>query len=70
MRKLTLPKLPKTFPEPLSEAEMQRVLAASLDNTQERLRNFAMMMLFLDTGIRLSELVNLQVSKIDFATAR
>jgi len=68
MRKLTLPKLPKTLPEPLSEVEMQRVLAASLDNTQERLRNFAMMMLFLDTGIRLSELVNLQVSKIDFAT--
>ena len=66
MRKLKLPKLPKTFPEPLTEAEMQRVLAASLDNTQERLRNFAIIMLFLDTGIRLSELVNLQISRIDF----
>ena len=66
MRKLKLPKLPKTFPEPLTEVEMQRVLAASLDNTQERLRNFAIIMLFLDTGIRLSELVNLQISRIDF----
>jgi len=67
MRKLKLPQLPKTFPEPLTEAEIQKVLAASLDNTQGRLRNFAMMMLFLDTGIRLSELVNLKVSKADFA---
>jgi len=67
MRKLKLPQLPKTLPEPLNEAEMQRVLTACLDNTQERLRNFAMLMLFLDTGIRLSELVNLNISKIDFA---
>ncbi len=67
MRKLKLPQLPKTLPEPLTEAEIQRVLAASLDNTQGRLRNYAIMMLFLDTGIRLSELVNLRVSKVDFA---
>ena len=67
MRRLKLPQLPKTFPEPLSEEEIQKVLAASLDNTRERLRNFSIMMLFLDTGIRLDELVNLRLSKIDFA---
>ena len=34
---------------------------------RERLRNFSILMLFLDTGIRLDELVNLKLSRIDFA---
>jgi site-specific recombinase XerD len=67
MWRLKLPQLPKTFPEPLREDEIQRVLAVSLDSTNERLRNFAIVMLFLDTGIRLDELVNLRLSKVDFA---
>ena len=67
MHRLKLPKLPKTFPEPLTEDEIHRVLAASFEGTQERLRNFAIVMIFLDTGIRLDELVNLKISKVDFA---
>jgi site-specific recombinase XerD len=67
MRRLKLPTLPKTLPEPLSEEEIQKVLSASLDSTRERLRNFSIMMLFLDTGIRLDELVNLKLSRVDFA---
>jgi integrase/recombinase XerC len=67
MRRLKLPQLPKVLPEPLIELEIQSILAASLDNTQERLRNFSIMMLFLDTGIRLDELVNLKLSSIDFS---
>jgi site-specific recombinase XerD len=66
MRRLKLPQLPKTFPEPLSEEEIQSVLTTSLNDTDERLRNFAIVMLFLDTGIRLGELVSLKLSKIDF----
>ena len=66
MRRLKLPQLPKTFPEPLNEEEIQRVLAVSLDQTYERLRNFSIMMLFFDTGIRLDELVNLKLSRVDF----
>jgi integrase/recombinase XerD len=42
------------------------VLAVSLESTRERLRNYSMMDLFLDTGIRLSELVNLKQSQFDF----
>jgi site-specific recombinase XerC len=30
------------------------------------MRNFAIVMLFFDSGIRLDELVNLKLSKIDF----
>ncbi len=67
MRRLKLPQLPNTNPEPLSEEEIQRVLKASLYETDEKLRNFAILMLFLDTGIRLGELVSLKLSKIDFA---
>jgi integrase/recombinase XerD len=67
MRRLKLPQLPKTLPEPLTEEEIERVLTASLDTTRERLRNFSIFMLFLDTGIRLDELVNLKISRIDFA---
>jgi site-specific recombinase XerD len=67
MRRLKLPQLPKTFPEPLSEEEIQKVLSASLDSTRERLRNFSVLMLFLDTGITLDELVSLKLSRIDFA---
>jgi site-specific recombinase XerD len=66
MRRLKLPPLPKTLPEPLSEEEIKRVLTACL-NTHERLRNFAIMMVFLDTGLRLDELVNLRFSRMDFS---
>ncbi len=67
MQRLKLPKLPKIQPEPLSEEEIKRVLEECLYHTLESLRNYSMMMLFLDTGLRLSELMNLKQSKIDFA---
>ena len=67
MRRLKLPQLPKTLPEPLHPHEIERVLSVALDHTLERLRNFAIVMLFLDTGIRLDELVTLKLSKVDFA---
>jgi site-specific recombinase XerD len=66
MRRLKLPRLPATQPEPLTEEEIRWVLAACLDSTYECRRNFAMLMLFIDTGIRLGELVNLRLSRIDF----
>jgi integrase/recombinase XerD len=64
MRRLKLPQLPKTLPEPLTEEEIQQVLSVCLDRTYERLRNFSIMMLFFDTGIRLDELVNLKLSRL------
>ena len=66
MQRLKLPKLPTIQPEPLSEEEIRKVLAICLDHTLERLRNYSMLMLFLDTGIRLNELITLRQSKIDF----
>jgi len=66
MQRLRLPKLPTTLPEPLNEQEIRLVLSTCLETTHERRRNFAIMMLFLDTGLRLDELVNLRLSRIDF----
>lgn len=66
MQRLKLPKLPTIQPEPLSEEEIHRVLAICLDHTLERLRNYSMLMLFLDTWLRLNELITLRQSKIDF----
>jgi site-specific recombinase XerD len=66
MRKLKLPKLPTTNPEPLSQDEIERILAVSLDDSSECLRNFSILMMFLDTGIRLDELTGLRISKINF----
>lgn len=65
MYRLKLPPIPKTQPEPLTEDEIRRVLTMALYHTLERLRNFSMMMLFFDTGLRLSELLNLKLSCID-----
>ncbi len=36
-------------------------------NTAEGVRNYAIVLTFLDTGIRLSELLNLKISDIDFS---
>jgi site-specific recombinase XerD len=66
MQRLKLPRLPVTYPVPLTEAEIEKVLSACLEESAERLRNFSIMMLFLDTGIRLSELTGLKFSRIDF----
>jgi len=53
MSQLRLPKLPTILPEPLTEKEINRVLAACQDTTYECRRNFSILMLFLDTGIRI-----------------
>jgi site-specific recombinase XerD len=66
MQRLKLPRLPTTQPEPLSEEDIRKVLAVSLDHTLERLRNYSMLVLFLDTGLRLNELITLKQSRIDF----
>jgi site-specific recombinase XerD len=65
MYRLKLPPIPKTQPEPLTEEEIKRILAVCLDHSLERHRNFSILMMFLDTGLRLSELLNLKLSCVD-----
>ncbi len=61
------PKIPKTLPKHLSAAESVELLRAvnSDDGSRFRERNFCMITLFLNCGMRLSELVALNLGDLD-----
>lgn len=60
------PKLEKRLPVFLDEASMERVLEAPDRSTREGLRDAALIELLYSTGIRLGELVRLNVEDLDF----
>ncbi|MBN1887181.1 MAG: tyrosine-type recombinase/integrase [Thermoflexales bacterium] len=64
--RLKPPKVPQVLIEPLTEDEIRLLLVAISQDTPEGARNYAIILLFLDTGVRLSELVQLKISGIDF----
>ncbi|MCC6192613.1 MAG: tyrosine-type recombinase/integrase [Anaerolineales bacterium] len=68
--RLQPPKVPQVLIEPLTEDEIRRLLVAIPVDTPEGARNYAMLALFLDTGMRLSELVNLELGHVDFAAGQ
>ncbi len=61
-------KIKKTKPLPkfLTENEIERLFASIDRNTKNGFRDYVMLSLMLMTGIRVSELLNLRVSDIDF----
>lgn len=63
------PKLPQALPRSLTQEQSKIILAYTLDHPWyyeiERSRNYAIIMTFLHTGLRLSELLNLQTQDID-----
>ena len=69
-RSIKPPKVPQILIQPLTEDEIRRVLAAIPPHTPEGVRNYAITLLFLDSGIRLRELLNLKISDIDFAVGQ
>jgi len=65
---LTLHRLPRKLPQYLTEAEKRKLLAAlSKGESSEASRDRVIFELFLGTGIRLQELVNLDLEDIDLA---
>ncbi len=66
MAGLKLPKTPKKVISTFSQEEIQRMLNSIIRTTHRGFRNHTMILLLLDTGIRLSELINLQVDDLDF----
>jgi site-specific recombinase XerD len=64
------PKLPQILIEPLAEDEIRKILLLIPQDTSEGVRSYAVVLLFLDSGIRLSELINLRISQIDFAVGQ
>lgn len=70
---LDSPKLPKRIPKYLNIDEAKRLLEASKTNVNKRneqyiSRNHAILTIFLNCGIRLSELVGMNISDINLST--
>ena len=63
------PKLPQALPRSLTQAQAKIILAYTLDHPWyyelERSRNYSIVMTFLHTGIRLSELMALTMEDVD-----
>ncbi len=61
------PKLPKRLPKYLTVNESLELLGAVKDDKQTKtaIRDYAMIVVFLNTGIRLSELVGIGISDLD-----
>lgn len=63
---LKSPKIPKRLPKYLTQKESNQLLnQVSKTNTRQPERDTAILMIFLSTGIRLSELCNINVSDIN-----
>lgn len=68
---LETPKLGKRMPKYLSLDDSKKLLAATI-NTDNRnnIRDYAIITLFLNCGMRLSELVNINIKDINFSDAK
>jgi integrase/recombinase XerD len=66
MEKVKTPKIPETVTPTFSEKELVRLLAQVNKTTDEGFRDYCIIMTFIDTGIRLSELLDLKVDDVDF----
>ncbi len=60
------PNLPRTLPAFLNMDEVDRLLASISLNSPEGLRNRAMLELLYASGLRVSELIGLTMSQVDF----
>ncbi len=61
LQKLKLPKALKRIIEPLSNEEISRILAATNTRAPAAVRDYAVVVTLLDTGLRASELMNLKL---------
>jgi integrase/recombinase XerD len=65
--KIESPKIPRSLPKSLSEADVEALLAAPKPDAALGLRDKAMLEILYAAGLRVSELVSLKVPQIDVA---
>jgi len=65
MHGLPLPKVPKKFPRILTPDQVAALLRACDTRTFSGIRNKAMILVFLDCGLRLKELISLNVADVN-----
>ena len=63
-------KIPQKIVQPFSPDDIQRLLSCCDTGTRKGARNQALILVLLDTGLRASELANLELGDVDFATQR
>ena len=61
---LKMPKAPDKIIEPLSKAEIEKLLSCIDIKTPTGIRDYAMLVTLLDTGLRASELANIKINDI------
>jgi site-specific recombinase XerD len=66
MANMKPPRIPKTLIQPFRLEDLRTLLALCDDKTFLGIRNKAIILIFLETGLRLSELATIQIQDIDF----
>jgi integrase/recombinase XerD len=66
MEKVRMPRAPKNVVPTFSERDVERLLSQPDKSTDVEFRDYVILLTFLDTGMRLSELANLRFNDIDF----
>ena len=66
MEKLKLPKVPRKVIVTFTAEQLEKIISKLDINKSRTFRDYTIILLFLDTGIRLSELANLKIEDIDF----
>jgi site-specific recombinase XerD len=67
MKGIKPPKMPRVYPYVLSEEDVEKLLRATRKNSFEGKRDYAILLTFIDTGIRVSELINLSIDDVSLA---
>ena len=67
---LETPKLEKRMPKYLSLDDSKKLLTVTSDEERNKERDFAIITLFLNCGLRLSELIGININDISFDDAR
>jgi len=65
LERLRTPKVPETIVDILNPKEINRILESEAPNTPARSRNHAMLVLALDTGMRLTEIATVEMKHLD-----
>jgi site-specific recombinase XerD len=65
MEKIKMPKVPKKVVPTFSEKEIEKLLAQPDKHTDRGFRDYALLLTFVDTGARLSEIANLRIDDVD-----
>ena len=68
MRRVTMPRLEKRIPPPFRRDDVRKLLAACDRSASLGLRNYAIVLGLLDTGLRLAEFASLSVGDVNMRT--